>query len=111
MTAVNWGAIATLNNVANWLVHAGKQVYLQDANAFLARRHERFDILTHLKTSIPSIGAVTTYAQSTTCSQQSLEELQSLKESGLTWLFVGIESGCTDLLTFMKKRCYALSTH
>lgn len=76
---------------------------MQDANALIMRPRELIEILVHLKETFPAIQTITSYARSKTCAQRSPEELRALKGAGLSWLFVGIESGCDDVLRYMQK--------
>lgn len=103
LTHDNYLALMSLNNVANWLLYGAKRVFLQDANALGMRPGELIDVLKYLKDTFPTVQTVTCYARSKTCARRSLEEFRELKEAGLSWLFVGIESGCDDLLQYMKK--------
>jgi hypothetical protein len=99
----NRDAIRSLNNVANWLFHGGKRVFLQDANALAMNPGDLVRVLTYLKDSFGAIDTITSYARSKTCSRRTREELEELKNAGLSWCFVGIESGCDEILKFMNK--------
>jgi hypothetical protein len=99
----NRDAIRSLNIVANWLFHGGKRVFLQDANALAMNPGDMVTVLTYLKDSFSTIETITCYARSKTCSRRTSEELGELKNAGLSWCFVGIESGCDEILEYMKK--------
>jgi hypothetical protein len=103
LTPENYLARQSLSNVANWLVYDERRVFLQDANTLIMRPEELAEVLKYLKETFPTVETVTSYARSKTCAQRSLEELKELKEAGLSWLLVGIESGCNDVLRFMQK--------
>lgn len=103
MSQEQWAALGTLNNVANWLLRGGKRVFLQDANALAAKTETLVRVLGAMKKAFPTLGTVTCYARSRTLERRSLEEFMALKEAGLTWAFVGIESGCDEVLQTMKK--------
>lgn len=98
-----WLALQSLGNVANWLSHGARRVFLQDANALHMKQKDLLDVLHHLRTSFPTVESVTCYARSRTCAQRSAEELQELHAAGLAWTFVGIESGCDEVLGYMRK--------
>ncbi|MBN2125692.1 MAG: radical SAM protein [Deltaproteobacteria bacterium] len=98
-----WAALGTLNNVANWLLRGGRRIFLQDANALATKTKTLVRVLQAMKKAFPTIDTVTCYARSRTLERHSLEELRALKEAGLTWAFVGIESGCDEVLKAMKK--------
>jgi len=99
----NYYARLSLSNVVNWLVHGMRRVFLQDANTLVIRPEELVEVLKYLKKTFPDVETVTSYARSKTCARRSLPELEKLKEAGLSWLFVGIESGCNEVLKFMQK--------
>jgi radical SAM superfamily enzyme YgiQ (UPF0313 family) len=99
----NRDAMRSLNNVANWLFHGGKRVFLQDANALAMNPGDMVTVLKYLKASFSTIETITSYARSKTCSRRTSEELGELKNAGLSWCFVGIESGCDEILNYMKK--------
>jgi len=96
-------ALKTLRNIGNWLAHGGERVFLQDANALFLKPGELTGVLQRLKNAFPTIQTVTSYARTKTCAQRSREELRELRDAGLSWCFVGLESGCEEVLTFMKK--------
>ena len=102
-TQENVLALSTLNNVANWLLCGAKRVFLQDANALIMSPAELVEVLSYIREIFPTVQTITSYARSKTCSRRSLKELQALHEAGLSWVFVGIESGCDDILNHMQK--------
>jgi hypothetical protein len=103
LTPENYNAGLTLNNVVNWILYGKKRVFLQDANSLFMKPNKLIEVLGYLKATFPTIETVTSYARSKTCAQRSLEELEELHKAGLSWLFVGIESGCDEVLEYMKK--------
>jgi len=103
VTPPQWLALQTLYNMGNWLAHGARRVFLQDANALFMKPGDLIEVLHYLKKSFPSIDTITCYARSKTGERRSAEELRELKDCGLSWCFVGIESGCDDALDYMKK--------
>ena len=103
LTPENHTARRTLSNVINWIWYGKRRVFLQDANSLIMRPYELVEVLNYLKTAFPTVEIVTSYARSKTCAQRTPEQLKELRKAGLSWLFVGIESGCDDVLRFMQK--------
>jgi radical SAM superfamily enzyme YgiQ (UPF0313 family) len=103
VTQEHWCALLSLNNVANWLMNGAERVFLQDSNALAIKPAMLAQVLQHLKGVFPTVNTITSYARSKTCEHRSIEELRALKEAGLSWCFVGIESGCDEVLDYMKK--------
>ena len=102
-TESQWEAIRTLGNVANWMNHGSRRVFLQDADALAMNVDGLLEVLVYLRNHFPTIEMVSTYARSLTCHRRTPGELGELHEAGLSWCYVGIESGCDDVLAFMKK--------
>jgi radical SAM superfamily enzyme YgiQ (UPF0313 family) len=103
VTEAQWKAFRTLSNVANWMTHGAMNVFLQDANAVSMEPAYLLHILHYLRKTFPSVEHISCYARSRTCDKLTLEELKELHDAGLSWCYVGIESGCDDVLRYMKK--------
>jgi len=103
VTEQHWFALHSLSHIARWMTYGAERVFLQDANALFMKPRDLIEVLRHLKHSFPTIDTITCYARSKTCDQRSEEELKGLKDAGLSWCFVGIESGDDQVLEFMKK--------
>jgi hypothetical protein len=103
VTQEQWLALQSLNNIANWLRYGARRVFLQDANALFLNPKDLIELLQHLKKSFSTVDTITCYARSKTIAQRSAEELRELRDAGLSWSFVGIESGCDEVLDSMRK--------
>jgi radical SAM superfamily enzyme YgiQ (UPF0313 family) len=103
LTVENYAARRSLGNVMNWLMCGRRRVFLQDANSLIMNPGELAEVLTYLKEAFPTIRTITSYARSKTCAQRSAQEFEKLRDAGLSWLFVGIESGANDVLKSMRK--------
>ncbi len=99
----NWKAIRSLNNVANWMLHGGKRVFLQDSNALAVQPDEMIEVLRYLKESLNTVKKVSCYARSKTCAKRSADQLASMRNAGLSWLLIGIETASDRVLNYMKK--------
>ena len=103
VTEEQWLPLKSLSHIARWLMYGAKRVFLQDANALFMKPGDLIEVLNYLRHSFPTIDTITCYARSKTCDQRSEEELKALMDAGLSWCFVGIESGDNQVLGFMKK--------
>ncbi len=66
--------------------------------------HKHLDeIIRFLKQNYPHVSRVTAYARAKTIAKMKEERLKRLKESGLTRLHIGLESGDDEILKLMKK--------
>ncbi len=96
-------AVNTLYNVADWVRHGARRVFLQDADALAMKPASLAGVLVYLKKRFPTIEHVSAYARSKTCAQRTEEDLAAFRENGLTHCLVGIESGSDAVLDFMRK--------
>ncbi len=90
-------------SVAAWMYFGADRVFLQDANSLILETDELVEILRFLRATFPSVRRITSYARSSTLRRKTLEELVALRDAGLSRIHVGMESGCDELLKFMKK--------
>ena len=89
--------------VALWLYGGGRNVFLQDGDNLILKTDHLVEILNDLKKTFPSIERITTYSRSKTVSRKRLEELQALKEAGLSRIHIGLETGYDSLLQYIRK--------
>lgn len=89
--------------VFNWLCLGGKTVFLQDADTLIMRTPDLVGAIKYLKKTFPSIERITSYARAKTALKKKLDELESLKEAGLSRLHVGLETGDDELLKKVNK--------
>lgn len=89
--------------VALWLYQGAKNVFLQDANNLIHKTADLVEILRYLKESFASIERVTSYARAKTVSKKTVEELIALRETGLSRIHIGLESGYDKLLQYIQK--------
>ncbi len=92
-----------LRQIALWLYHGAKTVFLQDGDNLILKTDPLVEILTYLKKTFPSIERITTYSRAKTVSKKRVEELQDLHRAGLSRIHIGLESGYDPLLQYIKK--------
>lgn len=80
-----------------------KQVFLGDGNAFGMDTSRLLCILEKIFQYFPSCQMVNMDATVTDISNKTDKELSQLEKAGVGHLYLGIESGIDDVLTFMKK--------
>lgn len=90
-------------NIALWLYRGAEHVFLQDANNLAHRTKDLVEILNYLRGAFPTINRITSYSRARTIARKSIEELQALREAGLSRLHVGLESGYDPLLKLVQK--------
>ncbi len=89
--------------VALWLYGGGKNVFLQDGDNLRMKADDLAEIIAFLRETFPDAERITTYTRSKTVLGKELDELNALREAGLSRVHIGLESGYDRLLAFMKK--------
>lgn len=80
-----------------------KKIFLGDGNAFGMKMERLMAILNLIHKYFPECNEVNMDATVTNIRLKSDEELRILQREGVRNLYLGIESGCDDVLKFMKK--------
>lgn len=97
------GLSDSFRNVAAWLYYGTGNVFLQDANNLIMEPAILVEALTYLRAKLPETSRVTTYARSSSAARRTVDQLRAIKAAGLDRIHVGMESGCDEVLAFMKK--------
>ena len=87
----------------NWLAAGAGSVFLQDSNSLIVKPDHVIAILTHLKTTFPSIERITSYARSQTVARIDAADLTRIAAAGLNRIHIGLESGCDAVLAKVAK--------
>ncbi|MBP8980786.1 MAG: radical SAM protein, partial [Syntrophobacterales bacterium] len=72
-------------------------------NSLILKTEELEEILTFLREQFPGVTRITSYCRSQTARRKTVEELQRLRQAGLSRIHVGMESGYDPLLEFIRK--------
>lgn len=80
-----------------------ERVFLADGDALVRKASELYTILDTIRALFPECQRVTSYASPASLRIRTMEELKTLREKGLTMVYMGLESGCDDVLKLMRK--------
>lgn len=80
-----------------------RRVFLADGDALIRKASELYTILDTIRTLFPECERVTSYASPSSIRLRTEEELRTLREKGLTMVYMGLESGSDKVLTLMRK--------
>ncbi|MDK2957279.1 MAG: hypothetical protein PWQ57_2775 [Desulfovibrionales bacterium] len=98
------GADRRAFHAAYHFIHDGMDsVFLQDANALMAKPDGLAAILGRLREAFPTIRRMTTYARSQTAARISDKDFARLREAGLGRVHIGMESGSDAVLSLVSK--------
>jgi radical SAM superfamily enzyme YgiQ (UPF0313 family) len=79
------------------------RIFLADGNALCIDTSELKAILEHLYSSFEKLERVTIYGGPLDIIRKSVDELRDLKKSGLSMIYLGLESGSQEVLKRIKK--------
>lgn len=82
-----------------------KRVFLADGNALILPTSRLREILLFLKRTFPELQRVGIYSRANEILKKSPEELEELCSLGLKIVYIGLESGSDDVLSFINKKC------
>jgi hypothetical protein len=91
------------NAALNWVAGGMRSVFIQDANSLIIKPSDLVEILRHLRMRFPRIERITSYARSHTIARISDDNLQALKDAGLSRIHIGLESGSDKVLKMTQK--------
>lgn len=80
-----------------------RRIFLADGDPLVLSTERLLRILNKLKTTFPNLQRVSTYASPSNLDRKSPKDLKALYEAGLTLLYVGIESGDSEVLEAIQK--------
>ncbi|HNW93991.1 MAG TPA: radical SAM protein, partial [bacterium] len=81
-----------------------RRVFLLDGDALAVSNPRLLPVLTALREAFPRLSRVASYATGNNLAERSDAELQALAAHGLSLVYLGLESGCQDILTACRKR-------
>ena len=79
------------------------KVFLADGDALVRKASELYTILDTIRELFPECERVTSYASPASIRIRTVEELRTLRAKGLTMVYMGLESGCDEVLKLMHK--------
>ena len=79
------------------------KVFLADGDALVRKASELYTILDTIRELFPECQRVTSNASPASIRIRTDEELQTLRAKGLTMVYMGLESGCDEVLKLMRK--------
>lgn len=80
-----------------------RKVFLADGDPLVLSTPRLLRILEKLSDTFPNLRRISTYASPSNIANKSLEDLNLLKQAGLSLLYVGIESGDSEVLDAINK--------
>ena len=79
------------------------RIFLADGDALIRHAADLERILEYIAQKFPECERVTCYASPSSIHKRTPEELKRLRERNLTMVYMGLESGCDEVLKRMRK--------
>ena len=79
------------------------RIFLADGDALVRKASDLYMILDTIRELFPECERVTSYGSPSSIKIRTEEELRTLREKGLTMIYMGLESGCDEVLELMRK--------
>jgi radical SAM superfamily enzyme YgiQ (UPF0313 family) len=80
-----------------------QRVFLADGDALVLSTRRLLTILTAIKEHLPKVRRISSYCLPRNLRQKTMQELQELREAGLSLVYVGAESGDDEVLDKVSK--------
>ncbi|MBP7320338.1 MAG: radical SAM protein [Lachnospiraceae bacterium] len=80
-----------------------QKIFLADGDALIRPISEQLEILNHIRTHYPQIERVSSYGSPRSALNHSVEDLHLLRKAGLKLIYLGLESGCDEVLSLVQK--------
>lgn len=80
-----------------------EKIFLADGDALVRKAEELYVILDTARELFPECRQITSYASPGSIRIRTEEELRTLREKGLSMVYMGLESGCDEVLRRMRK--------
>lgn len=83
--------------------HRVRTVFIGDSNSLVVETERLVEVLNYLYAVFPHIERVTSYGRAKTLVKKPIEDLEKIRQAGLTRLHVGLETGDRELLETIQK--------
>lgn len=80
-----------------------KKVFLADGDALIIPHHRLLQIFQEIRTNLPQVNRISLYGSARSIRSKSIEQLSELKSMGLDRVYLGLESGCDEILRRVNK--------
>ncbi|HXY99891.1 MAG TPA: radical SAM protein [Stellaceae bacterium] len=102
--------MADMDEAASMMAENVETIFLLAADAFVMRARELCEISRHAYTRFPRLRRISAYATAKDIARKTPEDLRSIREAGLSRLYVGVDSGCDQVLKAIRKQNDAAGT-
>ena len=93
----------SVQHVAAWRYYGGDTCFLGDSNSLVLKPDFFRDAVSYIRHIFPELKRFTIYGRTKSAAGMTLDDLGIFGDAGLDRIHFGLESGCDEVLAFMKK--------
>jgi radical SAM superfamily enzyme YgiQ (UPF0313 family) len=93
----------SVQHVAAWRYYGGNTCFLGDSNSLILKPDFFRDAVSYIRHIFPELKRFTIYGRTKSAAGMTLDDLGVFRDAGLDRIHFGLESGCDEVLAFMKK--------
>lgn len=96
--------LMSFSAAVHWFCAGGaRSIFLQDADSLVIKTRDLVEIVAYLRLRFPWVERITSYSRSRTIASKRQADLRAIRESGLSRIHVGLESGADEVLSMVRK--------
>ena len=93
----------SVQHVAAWRYYGGNTCFLGDSDSLILKPDFFRDAVAYIRHIFPELKRFTIYGRTKSAAGMTLDDLGVFRDAGLDRIHFGLESGCDEVLAFMKK--------
>ncbi|MEN6615692.1 MAG: radical SAM protein [Syntrophorhabdus sp.] len=90
-------------HILTWRLGGGQTCFLGDSNSLVLAPQFFQEATSYIQQVFPELNRFTIYGRTKSAADMPAGHLEAFKQAGLDRIHFGLESGCNDVLDFMKK--------
>lgn len=80
-----------------------RRIFLADGNVLCLQTEKILDLLNYIKEEFPNVERISSYSGPLDLLRKSEKDLKAIRDAGLEFLYMGVESGSDKVLSMMEK--------
>lgn len=93
----------SVNHIVSWRVNGGQTCFIGDSNSLMLPPDFFSEAASCIRQAFPDLTRFTIYGRTRSAADMPPDDLLSFRKAGLDRIHFGLESGCDEVLHFMKK--------
>lgn len=90
-------------HLVSWRLNGGRTCFIGDSNSLLLKPAFFLEAASYIRQAFPQLARFTMYGRTRSAAEMPLHDLEIFRSAGLDRIHFGLESGCDEVLGFMKK--------